>query len=78
VFFAVLRQYVEYCNNAAVLYHLIGAFDPALVSKHAMSITTLIRDSEVQSRCYWESLYSELGRCLVAEQFLNQEFSIAL
>jgi hypothetical protein len=47
VFFAVLRQYVEYCNNSAVLFHLIGAFDPALVSKHAMSITTLIRDGEV-------------------------------
>eukprot|EP00455_Lapot_gusevi_P016412 TRINITY_DN1845_c0_g1_i12.p1 TRINITY_DN1845_c0_g1~~TRINITY_DN1845_c0_g1_i12.p1 ORF type:complete len:571 (-),score=204.35 TRINITY_DN1845_c0_g1_i12:116-1798(-) len=64
IFQALLQQYREYCNNSAVLVHILASFEPRLISAHATHMTQLIREAD-ESLTPKSRLYYTLGVALV-------------
>jgi hypothetical protein len=60
-----LQQYRDYCNNSCVLVHLLGSFEPAYVSTHALHMVNLIKESEENTCVKKSKLYLALGKALV-------------
>eukprot|EP00808_Paulinella_micropora_P032345 g67639.t1 len=65
LFFALLKQYRECCKNAMVLYQLLDNFNPEFISRHALSMTSLIKEAEPNERTPKSRLYLALGKALV-------------
>lgn len=66
LFFALLQQWRDYCNNSAVLVHLLGSFAPAFVSNHALHMTNLIKECDENAHVKKSKLYLTLGKALVS------------
>lgn len=66
LFFALLEQYRDYCNNSAVLVHILGFFQPSFVSTHALSMCTFVKEAVENSQVKKSKLYLTLGKCLLA------------
>eukprot|EP01006_Ploeotia_vitrea_P063076 TRINITY_DN84900_c0_g1_i1.p1 TRINITY_DN84900_c0_g1~~TRINITY_DN84900_c0_g1_i1.p1 ORF type:complete len:1024 (-),score=600.29 TRINITY_DN84900_c0_g1_i1:79-3114(-) len=66
LFFALLQQYRDYCNNAAVLVHFLASFEPKFVSAHAVSMISLVREADECSTVPKSKLWLTLGKCLIA------------
>jgi hypothetical protein len=65
LFFALLQQYKDYCNCSAVLVHILGSFDPAFVSNHALDMTAIMKASEEIAAVPRSKLYLALGKALI-------------
>eukprot|EP00908_Phaeocystis_cordata_P013604 Transcript_2467.p1 GENE.Transcript_2467~~Transcript_2467.p1 ORF type:complete len:958 (-),score=551.03 Transcript_2467:62-2863(-) len=61
----MIRSYRTNCKSTLVLNAVLGAFDPALVSKNALAMCDLIREADDAAfpRC---ALYVTLGRAICA------------
>eukprot|EP00456_Euglypha_rotunda_P075972 TRINITY_DN7076_c0_g2_i1.p1 TRINITY_DN7076_c0_g2~~TRINITY_DN7076_c0_g2_i1.p1 ORF type:complete len:377 (+),score=71.48 TRINITY_DN7076_c0_g2_i1:101-1132(+) len=65
IFFALLQQYKDTCNNSSVLLPLLSSFDPKFIAKQALSMTTLIREADPNLNTPKPRLYLVLGKALV-------------
>jgi len=66
LFFALIQQYRDYCNNSIVLLHLLSSFRPQLVSKHALDMVQLIKASDTNSQLPKSRLYLALGKAMMS------------
>lgn len=66
LFYALLQQYREYCNNSAVLIHILASFKPNFISSHALNMTTLIKEADENKAVLKSKLYLTLGICLIS------------
>lgn len=65
LFFALSQQYRDYCNNSAVLIHILAKFPKKFISNHAQSMVTLIKEADENSKIKKSALYLTLGLALI-------------
>lgn len=65
LFFALLEQYRDYCNNSAVLLHILARFKPSHLSNHALNMCTFIKEAEENEHVKKSKLYLTLGQSLI-------------
>jgi len=66
LFYALLQQYKDYCNNSAVLVHILASFKPSFISSHALNMTTMIKGADENTAVLKSKLYLTLGKCLIS------------
>jgi len=65
LFLALVAQYREYCPTSMVLQHIIALFPAHIIAKHALLITSLIKDCEINKHSNKACLYLALAKVLV-------------
>lgn len=63
-FFALLQRYKDGWNNSIMLIHILAQFNDAYISKHAKTVSRLIKESFVTT-IPRSKLYKELGLAIV-------------